>query len=199
MAVNQDTVIKIALSENDLSSCIDNTQILCETISDRSDLHLRSYMERYIDIMMGEVAEAAVIKWLKQNGKYAVSAVNKSSGKPDSGRDIILRGKHKQEIECSVKSSLSVYKDNINDILDTFTIATKASELRKVNIQVYYWLKLKGENRITVPSNKNMAIIGWIGENDVKEFGTYNTEKRQVAKLKLRNIRTMQSLLDYLE
>ena len=50
MAVNQDTVIKIALSENDLSSCIDNTQILCETISDRSDLHLRSYMERYIDI-----------------------------------------------------------------------------------------------------------------------------------------------------
>ena len=199
MAVNQDTVIKIALSENDLSSCIDNTQILCETISDRSDLHLRSYMERYIDIMMGEVAEAAVIKWLKQNGKYAVSAVNKSSGKPDSGRDIILRGKHKQEIECSVKSSLSVYKDNINDILDTFTIATKASELRKLNIQVYYWLKLKGENRITVPSNKNMAIIGWIGENDVKEFGTYNTENRQVAKIKLRNIRTMKSLLDYLE
>ena len=199
MAVNQDTVIKIALSENDLSSCIDNTQILCETISDRSDLHLRSYMERYIDIMMGEVAEAAVIKWLKQNGKYAVSAVNKSSGKPDSGRDIILRGKHKQEIECSVKSSLSVYKYNINDILDTFTIATKASELRKVNIQVYYWLKLKGENRITVPSNKNMAIIGWIGENDVKEFGTYNTENRQVAKIKLRNIRTMKSLLDYLE
>lgn len=199
MAVNQDTVIKIALSENDLSSCIDNTQILCETISDRSDLHLRSYMERYIDIMMGEVAEAAVIKWLKQNGKFAVSAVNKSSGKPDSGRDIILGGKHKQEIECSVKSSLSVYKDNINDILDTFTIATKASELRKVNIQVYYWLKLKGENRITVPSNKNMAIIGWIGENDVKEFGTYNTENRQVAKIKLRNIRTMKSLLDYLE
>lgn len=156
-------------------------------------------MERYIDIMMGEVAEAAVIKWLKQNGKFAVSAVNKSSGKPDSGRDIILRGKHKQEIECSVKSSLSVYKDNINDILDTFTIATKASELRKVNIQVYYWLKLKGENRITVPSNKNMAIIGWIGENDVKEFGTYNTENRQVAKIKLRNIRTMKSLLDYLE
>ena len=199
MAVNQDTVIKIALSENDLSSCIDNTQILCETISDRSDLHLRSYMERYIDIMMGEVAEAAVIKWLKQNGKYAVSAVNKSSGKPDSGRDLILKDKQKREIECSVKSSLSVYKDNMNDILDTFTIATKASELRKVNIQVYYWLKLKGENRVTVPSDKNMAIIGWIGENDVEEFGTYNTEKRQVAKLKLRNIRTMQSLLDYLE
>lgn len=199
MAVNQDTVIKIALSDKELSICTENTQILCKTISDRSDLHLRGYMERYIDVMMGEVAEAVVIKWLRQNGKYAVSAVNKSSGKPDSGRDLILRDKQKREIECSVKSSLSVYKDNMNDILDTFTIATKASELRKVNIQVYYWLKLKGENRVTVPSDKNMAIIGWIGENDVEEFGTYNTEKRQVAKLKLRNIRTMQSLLDYLE
>lgn len=199
MEVNQDTVIKIALSDKELSICTENTQILCKTISDRSDLHLRGYMERYIDVMMGEVAEAAVIKWLRQNGKYAVSAVNKSSGKPDSGRDLILKDKQKREIECSVKSSLSVYKDNMNDILDTFTIATKASELRKVNIQVYYWLKLKGENRVTVPSDKNMAIIGWIGENDVEEFGTYNTEKRQVAKLKLRNIRTMQSLLDYLE
>lgn len=199
MAVHQDTVIKIALSDKELSICTENTQILCKTISDRSDLHLRGYMERYIDVMMGEVAEAAVIKWLRQNGKYAVSAVNKSSGKPDSGRDLILKDKQKREIECSVKSSLSVYKDNMNDILDTFTIATKASELRKVNIQVYYWLKLKGENRVTVPSDKNMAIIGWIGENDVEEFGTYNTEKRQVAKLKLRNIRTMQSLLDYLE
>ena len=199
MAVNQDTVIKIALSDKELSICTENTQILCKTISDRSDLHLRGYMERYIDVVMGEVAEAAVIKWLRQNGKYAVSAVNKSSGKPDSGRDLILKDKQKREIECSVKSSLSVYKDNMNDILDTFTIATKASELRKVNIQVYYWLKLKGENRVTVPSDKNMAIIGWIGENDVEEFGTYNTENRQVAKIKLRNIRTMKSLLDYLE
>ena len=129
MAVNQDTVIKIALSDKELSICTENTQILCKTISDRSDLHLRGYMERYIDVMMGEVAEAAVIKWLRQNGKYAVSAVNKSSGKPDSGRDLILKDKQKREIECSVKSSLSVYKDNMNDILDTFTIATKASEL----------------------------------------------------------------------
>ena len=77
-------------------------------------------------------------------------------------------------------------------------MATKASELRKVNIQVYYWLELNGESRTTVPSNDNMAIIGWIGENDVEEFDTYNTEKRQVAKIKLRDVRSMQSLLDYL-
>lgn len=198
MAVNKDVIIKIDLSNVDMHNCVENTQVLCETMIDRSDLHLRSYMERYIDILMGEVAELAVIKWLKQNGKYAVSAVNKKSGKPDLGHDIILKDICGREIKCSVKSSLSVYKNEIDDILDTFTVATKASELRKVNIQVYYWLELKGENRTTVPSNDNMAIIGWIGENDVKEFDTYSTEKRQVAKIKLRNVRSMQSLLDYL-
>lgn len=198
MAVNKDAIIKIDLSNVDMHNCVENTQVLCETMIDRSDLHLRSYMERYIDILMGEVAELAVIKWLKQNGKYAVSAVNKKSGKPDLGHDIILKDIYGREIKCSVKSSLSVYKNEIDDILDTFTVATKASELRKVNIQVYYWLELKGENRITVPSNDNMAIIGWIGENDVKEFDIYSTEKRQVAKIKLRNVRSMQSLLDYL-
>ena len=199
MAVNKDTVIRIDLLEEDLSKCTENAQILCETISDRSDLHLRSYMERYINILMGEVAEVAVIKWLRQNGKYADSAVNKRSGKPDSGRDIILKDRYEREIGCSVKSSLSVYKNNIDDILDTFTVATKESELRKVNIQVYYWLILNGVNRISVPSDKNMAIIGWIGENDVEKFGTYRTENRQVADIKLRDIRTMQSLLDYLK
>ncbi len=198
MAVSKDSIIKIDLSNIDMYNCVENTQILCETMIDRSDLHLRSYMERYIDILMGEAAEMAVIKWLKQNGKYAVSAVNKKSGKPDLGHDIILKDIREREIKCSVKSSLSVYKNKIDDILDTFTVATKASELRKVNIQVYYWLELNGESRTTVPSNDNMAIIGWIGENDVEEFDTYNTEKRQVAKIKLRDVRSMQSLLDYL-
>lgn len=110
MAVNKDTVIRINLSEEDLSKCTENAQILCETISDRSDLHLRSYMERYINILMGEVAEAAVIKWLRQSGKYANSAVNKKSGKPDSGRDIILKDKYGQEIGCSVNFNKSFGK-----------------------------------------------------------------------------------------
>lgn len=164
VAVNNDAVIKIDLSNIDMHNCVKNTQVLCETMIDRSDLHLRSYMERYIDIMMGEAAEMAVIKWLKQNGKYAVSAVNKKAGKPDSGHDIILKDIRGREIKCSVKSSLSVYKNKIDDILDTFTVATKSSELREVNIQVYYWLELNGENRTTVPSNDNMAIILLIGQ-----------------------------------
>lgn len=198
MAVTRDTIVKIQLSESDMHICTENAQILCETMIDRRDLHARGYMERFIDILMGEAAEAAVINWLLQNGKYAVSAVNKRSGNPDLGHDIILKDIRGTEIKCSVKSSLSAYKSTIDDILDTFTVATKASELRKVNIQVYYWLKLKGEPRITVPTERNMAIIGWIGENDVKEFGTYSTENRQAPKMKLRDTRPMHSLLEYL-
>lgn len=198
MAVSEDTIIRTNLSDIDMQICVENAQFLCQTMVDRSDLHLRSYMERYIDILMGEAAERAVINWLKQNGKYVVSAVDKKSGKPDFGHDILLKDIYERDVKCSVKSSLSVYKNKIDDILDTFTVATKESELRNANIQVYYWLDLNGENRITVPSNKNMAIIGWIGKNDVKGFGTYSTEKRQVAQIKLRDIRPMQSILQYL-
>lgn len=199
MPISGHDMIIVNLNDREMQTCLENAQFLCETINDRNDLHLRSYMERYIDIMMGEAAEYAVIKWLINNGKYAVSAVDKKSGKPDLGHDIILKGRNGNEITCSVKSSLSVFKHSFDDILDTFTIATKLSEIRKVNVQVYYWLNLGGiPHRTTVPSTDNMAIVGWVGENDVTAFSTYNGEARQVADMKLRNMRSMQSLLDYL-
>ena len=54
---------------------------------------------------MGEIAEIAVIKWLKSRGKYAVSAVDKTSDKPDSGHDVIVKDIKGVERKCSVKSS----------------------------------------------------------------------------------------------
>lgn len=202
MAVSKEDVIKVDyLLDVDMSTCAENTTFLCETMKDRSDLHDRSYMERYIDIFMGEVAETAVINWLNKNGKYAVSAVDKKSGKPDKGHDIFLKDKYGREIKGSVKSSLSAKKSNIDDILKIFTIATKKSELRQVNIQVYYWLDIdnKEGHRTTVPSTDNMAIIGWIGDKDVTDFTTYNKEERESPKdKKLKDTRTMQSLLDFL-
>ena len=99
-----------------------------------------------------------------------------------------------------MKSSLSACKSHIDEILKSFTIAAKKSEIRQVNIQVYYWLSLKGDHeyRVTVPSNNNMAIIGWAGENDIEKFGNYSTEHRQVAEIKLEQIRSMESLLEFL-
>lgn len=200
MSINGYDLILVDIDDNETKICLENAQTICTTIKDRADLHKRSYMERYIDILMGEVAECAVIKWLKDNGKYAVSAVDKKSGKPDLGHDIVVRRRDGVEITCSVKSSLSAYKNSFDDILDTFTIATKLSEIRKVNIQVYFWLNLRGkEHRTTVPSTDNMAIVGWVGENDIAKFSSYNGEERQVADVKLRDMRPMHSLLDYLQ
>lgn len=199
MSISGCDMVIVHLDDQEIQICLENAQFLCATINDRCDLHTRSYMERYIDILMGEAAECAVIKWLNNNGKYAVSAVNKKSGKPDLGHDIILKSRNGREITCSVKSSLSALKNTFDDILDTFTIATKSSEIRKINVQVYYWLNLRGtSHRTTVPSTDNMAIVGWVGENDVTNFSSYNGEERQVADMKLRNMRSMQSLLDYL-
>lgn len=198
--VSKDSVIRVDISDDEMGCCIENAMLLSKTMKDRSDLHLRSYMERYINILMGEVAEQAVIKWIRGNGKFAVSAVDKKSGKPDLGHDIVLKNIEQEEILCSVKSSLSVYKSDVEEILKNFTVASKKSEIRNVNIQVYYWLCLNGNNdyRITVPSSNNMAIIGWVTENDIDKFGSYSTEHREVAKIKLEEIRPMASLLKYL-
>lgn len=198
--VSKNSVIRVDISDDEMGYCIENAMLLSKTMKDRSDLHLRSYMERYINILMGEVAEQAVIKWIRGNGKFADSAVDKKSGKPDLGHDIVLKNREQKEILCSVKSSLSVYKSDVEEILNNFTVASKRSEIRKVNIQVYYWLSLKGDNdyRITVPSSNNMAIIGWVGENDIDKFVSYSTEHREVAEIKLKEIRPMVSLLEYL-
>lgn len=191
-------VIMYTLSDKKMKECIDNARILIESMKDRKDLHKRDYLERYIDILMGEAAEQSVIEWINSKGKYAKSAVDKKSGKPDAGHDVVMRDKKGKEILCSVKSSLSVYKSDIKDIIKEFTIATKKSEVRKVNIQVYFWLILNGEHRVSVPSNGNMAIIGWVGENDIHGFSKYATENRESPTIKLNEARSMNSLLNYI-
>lgn len=194
-----DKVVKETISDGEVKECVKTAEFLCESIIDRKDLHERDYLERYIDILMGEIAEKSVIKWFRDHGKFAESAVDKTSGKPDMGHDIILKSIENKEILCSVKSSLSVYKSEMKDILDTFTIATKKSELRQVNIQVYYWLSLKSTPRVCVPNHENMAIIGWVSNKDIESFGTYATEDRESPdNIKLRQIRSMESLLKYL-
>ncbi len=194
-----DKVIKVKMNDDELKKCIETAEFLCESVVDRKDLHKRDYLERFIDLLMGEISEQSVIKWFHDNGKFAKSAVDKKSRKPDMGHDIILKTKDNKEILCSVKSSLSVFKSDMQQILDTFTIATKKSEVRQVNIQVYYWLSPISTPRVCVPNHENMAIIGWVGENDIKSFGTYSTEERESPdQIKLRQIRSMESLLKYI-
>ena len=80
-------------------------------------------------------------------------------------------------------------------------LATKRSELKDVNIQVYFWLSLTNEPRITVPSTNNVAIIGWFTKADVERggFTTYKTEDRQTPNIKLSEARPMDELLNYID
>lgn len=199
MVKKSDTVI-CDLSNDEIKECILTSLKLIDSIVDREDLHERSYLERFIDLVLGEISEKIVIKWIQQNGKYAESAVDKQSQKPDMGHDIWLKDRKGVKIRCSVKSSLSALKSDINEILCQFKIASKKSEIRDVNVQVYFWLKIHSNPRTTVPSNTNVAIIGWAGRNDIKNCSenAYATEQRREVQLNLKNLRPMKELLQYI-
>ena len=193
-------VYPVAFEHNDFEECLSNASAMIKSMNDRCDLHARSILERLINVLMGEISERAVVNWLVKNGKYAVPA-RKNLNKPDDGYDIILRDTKGNYKRCSVKSSLSVYKNNPEDILNMFQLSSKRCEIQDVNIQVYFWLN-PGNNktRVTVPSTDNMAVIGWIGKKCINNFvvGKYKTEKRETVNIKLTELHPMETLLKYL-
>lgn len=203
MKVGVKDIVNVHLTEEELDKCIDNAKKIYKNIIDRSDLHSRDFLERYENVLLGEIAEYMVIKWLRNNNRYAISAVDKDSPDPDPGHDLILRSKEKGEIKCSVKSSLSV-QIGPDKILSTFTLATKDNEIRDVNVQVCFWYKLKpknGESRVSLPSLRNSAIICWLGRKDFqnKKFKKYNHENRESPDILLKDCRKMNDLLNLLD
>lgn len=188
------------LAEGDFYDCLDNSASIIKAIIDRKDLHERSFSERYIDVLMGEMAEKSVVNWLQSNGKFADRS-DKCFNMPDNGYDIVLHDIRGNIKYCSIKSSLSVYKNNISQIISSFQLSSKKSEISDVNIQVYFWLNIDNAPRITVPSNNNMAIIGWIGKPEAYSIGKtakYNTENRETVSIELSKLHPMKELLKYL-
>lgn len=198
--VTIENVVYVQITREQFSVCVDSAKSVLQHLTDRPDLHKRDDFERFINILMGEVAETLVLQWLRDNGKTAYSAVDKTSGKPDRGHDLVLVGSRQQEITCSIKSSLS-YKLSIGEILRQSKLATKESELRNVNIQVYFWLTLnpaEGEPRITVPALRQSCLVGWFGRKDITKFTAYNHEQRQAPAVPLSQSRPMHTLLPLL-
>lgn len=200
--ITSSDVVYVNLTKQELDVCIDTARHLYGHIVDRNDLHKRDDLERFNNVLMGEVAEQMVIKWLRSNGKTAVSAVDKTSASPDLGHDIsAVRITDGADVLCSVKSSISCLKD-VSGILKSFKLATKKSELRDINVQVYFWLTVdppKGDNRVTVPTLRQSALIGWFGSKDIDDFTKYNHEQgREVSNLNLEYAWPMSKLLDYL-
>jgi len=195
--ITPNDVVQFPISADAFTDVVANAQNVSRNIVDRVDLHARDELERFINVLLGEVAERMVTDWLHSCGKFAQSSVDKTSGKPDAGHDILIRGLDGRSLTCSVKSSLS-YKLDIRGILDNFKLATKQSEIRDVNIQVYFWLSLnppRHEPRITIPTIRQSAIIGWFGRNDLQEFSTYKHEERQAPNTMLKEARSLHDLL----
>ena len=80
--VTESDLIKVEMTDEEVEKCLSTALKLTKYITDREDLHPRSYLERFIDVAMGELSEAMVIKCFHTMGKYAESTVDKDSKKP---------------------------------------------------------------------------------------------------------------------
>lgn len=175
-------------------------------VRDRGDLHERDALERFLDVLLGQLAEAAVLKWLSGQGKK-VEHISRTAVGSDPGYDITMQAATGSKVKISVKSSISACIYDIKRILDTFNVAITENEARKadVHVQVYYRLRLGGASResgsgvasprVVVPSLREAILVGWIRGEDVTSFASYNTESRQAAEMKLKDLHPMRDLL----
>jgi len=198
--VTKNDIVYIELDKEEFREAAEVALIIATSISDRPDLHPRDLLERFIDCLMGEVAERMVLRWLHQNGKYAKPAADKKAAERDPGHDILVKLGTEKIVCASIKSSLSALKDDPGQILSTFTLAVTPEEIREINIQVYLWLSLRGSPRVTVPSMKQAAIVAWALDADLKKtnFKEYRGEERLAPKLKLKDLRPPRELLERL-
>lgn len=188
--------VRVQINRQDFINAIMKAQKTLENIKDRFDLHDRDDLERFINTLMGTIAEKMVGKWLKEQGLRV-----KDSETLDY--DLTAISANGKEFSISVKSSLSAFK-SLEDILEQFTIAITPEEASKANIhvQVYFWLNLHSRPRTTVPSLRNAAIIGWCALEHLERlnvsFDSYATEERRAPKIKLSQLQPMASLAEIL-
>lgn len=202
MTVTPNDVIPLSglnLSDDLFSTAVNTALKLTPHIVDRPDLHGRDVMERFYNVLNGEIAEQAVIAYLHRQGKFAESAVDKNAARPDLGHDIHVRRLDGTQATCSIKSSLS-YKFGVEGILRNFRPAFKPSELREFNIQVYYHYTLDQPPRLTLPAFSGADIIGWGSLEDLSPSSAtaYTGEQRKVVDIKLAQMSPMASLLPLL-
>lgn len=203
MSVTAEDVIYLTIPDNLMAHCIGTALHLTTRLTDRPDLHQRDFLERFLDILLGELAETMVLTWLLAMGKKAEPAGDKlHTGDP--GHDLWLTSRDGRPVTCSVKSSLSALK-GLEDILTDFTLATRPDEVRDVNVQVYFWLDVFGRlssdrSRATLPSLRYAAIVGWAARRDLEpaDFVPYTTERRPAPTLRLCDVRPPAELLPYL-
>lgn len=192
-------VSDLKLSGEVLTTAVQTASRVSRHVVDRSDLHGRDPLERFTNVLLGELAEQAVLAYFQQQNRYAVSAVDKNAQQPDAGHDILIRRANGTEATCSVKSSLS-YKLDLPGILSICRPAFRRAEVRDVNVQVYFRYNLGGQPRLVVPSLEEAYIIGWTNRQTLLGggFGHYAGEEREVANIRLQEISPMRELVPHL-
>ncbi len=188
--------VRVEIDRQDFITAIKRAQDILGKLEDRRDLHSRDDFERFINNLMGVIAEKMVWKWLKAQGLQVEEPKTLDY-------DLIVISASGNRYSLSVKSSLSVYKA-LEEILETFTIAITPEEASKadIHVQVYFWLKLKDKPRTVVPSLTNTAIIGWCTPKYLEElnvtFNSYRTEERKAPDIKLSQLLPMAFLAEKL-
>ena len=202
MSVLESDVIlakQIPLSPDEIDQAILLARTITRSLVDRANLHKRDYLERYIDCLMGQVAETVVLKWLKSEHKRVARPERTSDKGPDQGYDLVLETKD-GSLFASVKSSIAVKRTDIPSILKNFKIATTRHEVRHINIQVCFRLSIESTPRVNVPSAELAAIMAWAFDKDLEnaEFFSYKGETRTAPEVPLSDGRPMRELLDIL-
>ncbi|WP_216327794.1 hypothetical protein [Deinococcus aestuarii] len=112
---------------------------LMGSVVNRSNLPGRTQLEKMHHLIMGELSELATIKYLRSNGRFAESAVDKMSGRPDLGHDVRFKNESGKDLLCSVKSSNS-HSYGWPNIIDRMHFPFTKDEVKDINVRAYYRL-----------------------------------------------------------
>lgn len=153
----------------------------------------------FTKLLLDETAERLVLAWLQAQGKFAETAIEKGSSVPDLSHEIWVSDIRGVKVKASVQTFLSTNKSVIEEILQTHWFSMNTDKVCGINFSVVFWLQLKEKPRIQLPSLRQVALMGWISDKNLRELGNIKgagAEKRN--SIKMAELRTLHELLQFL-
>ncbi len=156
-------------------------------------------LNRYIQVVMDELAERMVIQWLQTNGKFAESAVDKGATNPDLGHEIWVTDIRGVKVRAAIHTFLSTNKSEMPEMLESHSLSVETDHLCGINFSVVYWLQLREKPRVKLPSLQQSAIIGWASDKNFREAAKAQPANGgKYAALKFGDLRPVEELLQFL-
>jgi len=195
MAVLPDDVIQFRLSEAEMNAAVTFAyHVLTHNHLGRSDP-----LNRFIQVLMDELAERMVIQWLHGNGKFAEPASDKGATNPELRHEIWVTDIRGVKVRAAIHTFLSTNKSEIPDILQFHSLSVDPNQLCGINFSVGYWLQLREKPRVKLPSLQQTAIIGWASDKNLREaLKSQPEQSRKYAAIKFCDLRPVNELLQFL-